>query len=76
MSAHYFAELFKRSTGSAPHQFVLRRRIERAKEALRNPKRSIIDAGFGAGFKNPSHFARVFRKLVGVSPSKFRLKTR
>ena len=76
MSAHYFAELFKRSTGSAPHQFVLRRRIERAKEALRNPRRSVIDAGFGAGFKNPSHFARVFRKLVGVSPSTFRLKTR
>ena len=76
MSAHHFAELFKRSTGSAPHQFVLRRRIERAKEALRNPQRSVIDAGFGAGFTNPSHFARVFRKLVGVSPSKFRLKTR
>jgi len=72
MSPHYFSELFKQSTGRAPHNYVLLQRIERAKQQLRDPKRSIIDAGLDAGFQNPSHFARVFRKLEGTTPSKFR----
>jgi AraC family transcriptional regulator len=72
MSPHYFSELFKQSTGRAPHNYVLLQRIERAKQRLRDPKRSIIDAGLDAGFQNPSHFAPVFRKHEGATPSKFR----
>jgi AraC family transcriptional regulator len=72
MSPHYFAELFKQSTGRAPHQYVLLQRIERAKQSLCVPGRSVIDAGLDAGFQNPSHFARVFRKFWGISPSGFR----
>lgn len=72
MSPHYFAELFKQSTGRSPHSYVLLQRIEHAKQKLRDPDRSIIEAGLESGFQNPSHFARVFRKLVGTSPSKFR----
>ena len=75
MSPHYFSALFKRSTGRAPHQYVLLQRIERAKQQLRDPKHSIIDAGLDAGFQNPSHFARVFRKVVGTTPSSFRAGT-
>lgn len=74
MSPHYFSELFKQSTGRPPHRFVLSQRIGRAKEWLRNPKHSVIDAGFHAGFQNPSHFARTFRRLVGVTPRQFRGK--
>jgi AraC family transcriptional regulator len=47
------------------------KRIEFAKQQLRDPNRRIIDIGLDAGFPNPSHFARVFRKLVGLSPSDF-----
>ena len=72
MSAHYFSELFKQSTGHTPHHYVLLQRIERAKDRLRDQASSIIDAGLEAGFENPSHFSRVFRKVVGVSPSRFR----
>lgn len=71
MSPHYFAEMFKQSTGRAPHQYVLLRRIERAKERLRDAKCSVIEAALAAGFQNPSHFARMFRKFVGISPSRF-----
>jgi AraC family transcriptional regulator len=76
MSPHYFAELFRQSTGHAPHRYVLFQRIERAKRSLRDPRRSVIDAGLDAGFQNPSHFARVFRKFVGTSPSRFRSEVR
>jgi AraC family transcriptional regulator len=72
MSPHYFSELFKQSTGLSPHRYVLRQKIERAKEHLCNPKLTLIEAGFEVGFQNPSHFARVFRKMAGVSPSHFR----
>jgi AraC family transcriptional regulator len=73
MSPHYFSELFKQSTGRAPHNYILLQRIERAKQHLRDPKRSITDVGLEAGFQNPSHFARIFRKVAGTTPSGFRV---
>jgi AraC family transcriptional regulator len=76
MSPHYFAELFTKSTGQTPHRYVLTQRIVRAKEALCDPGRSVIEAGLDAGFQNPSHFARVFRKFVGTSPSRFQSEVR
>jgi AraC family transcriptional regulator len=72
MSPHYFADLFRKSTGHAPHRYVLLQRIEHAKQSLRDSGRSVIEVGLDAGFQNPSHFARVFRKFVGTSPSTFR----
>jgi len=72
MSPHYFSELFRRSMGRPPHSFVLSQRISRAKEWLPDPKRSLLDAGLEAGFQNASHFARTFRRIVGVSPRQFR----
>jgi AraC family transcriptional regulator len=76
MSPHYFAELFRKSTGQTPHQYVLSQRIERAKQNLHDPGRSVIEVGLDAGFQNPSHFARAFRKLVGTSPSRFQAEMR
>lgn len=72
MSPHYFCELFKRSTGLPPHRFVLLQRIERAKEQLRNPLLGVLEVGMSVGFQNPSHFARTFRRIVGVTPSMFK----
>jgi AraC family transcriptional regulator len=72
MSSHYFSELFKRSTGRSPHNYVLLQRIQRAKQLLRDPKRNIIETGLDVGFQNPSHFARIFRKFEGITPSEFR----
>jgi len=76
MSPHYFAELFRQSTGKPPHQYVLLRRIDLAKERLRDARRTVTEVGLDAGFQNPSHFARVFRKWVGISPSGFRSESR
>ena len=72
MSPHYFAELFRTSTGHPPHRYVLLQRIERAKQVLSDARCSVLEVGFDIGFQNSSHFARVFRKFVGMSPSQFR----
>jgi AraC family transcriptional regulator len=74
MSEHWFVERFRRSTGDPPHRYVLRRRIERARRALGDVKRrcSVIEAAAESGFANASHFARVFRRFTGVTPSRFR----
>jgi AraC family transcriptional regulator len=71
MSPHYFCELFKRTMGWSPYRFVLLKRIERAKELLRDPTLSILEVGVRVGFQNPSHFAKTFNRFVGISPSKF-----
>jgi AraC-like DNA-binding protein len=76
MSPHHFACLFRRSTGIPPHQFVLLRRIDLARERLCEERCSILDIALDCGFGNPSHFARTFRKFAGVSPSAFRVLMR
>jgi AraC family transcriptional regulator len=72
LNLYHFAKAFKQSTGETPHQHVLRRRIERAKEFLQNSRLSVIEASARTGFVDQSHFSKVFRRIVGVAPSEFR----
>ena len=72
VNLYHFARAFKQSTGESPHQYVLRRRIEQAKELLGHSQVSIIEASACAGFVDQSHFSKVFRRIVGVSPSEYR----
>lgn len=75
MSPHYFCQLFKQSTGLSPHQYVLRQRIDRAKEYLRNSEVTISGAAAATGFIDQSHFTKVFRRIVGATPMQFRGET-
>src|SRR5215467_6257829 len=72
LSTAHFSEMFRRSTGETPHQFVLRYRIERAKEMLRAPELRVLDVAVACGFKTQQHFARVFRWKCGSSPTEYR----
>jgi AraC family transcriptional regulator len=71
MSAHYFSQLFKQSTGITPHQYVIHCRIERAKELLMQRKLTISDVAKVVGFVDQSHFHRHFKRLVGITPKAF-----
>ncbi len=71
MSAHYFSQLFKQSTGITPHQYVIHCRIERAKELLMQRKLTIADVAKVVGFVDQSHFHRHFKRLVGITPKAF-----
>jgi AraC family transcriptional regulator len=72
VNLYHFARAFKQSTGESPHQYVLRRRIEQAKELLRHPQLTVIEASARTGFVDQSHFSKVFRRIVGIAPSEYR----
>ena len=72
LSTAHFARMFRKSTGETPHQFVMRHRIERAKEMLRTSDARVLDVAVACGFKTQGHFARVFRRMCGVGPTEYR----
>jgi AraC family transcriptional regulator len=72
LSIAHFSEMFRQSTGQSPHEFVLHRRVDRAKEMLRAAEMRVLDVAVACGFKTQQHFARVFRQLCGASPTEYR----
>jgi AraC family transcriptional regulator len=76
MGPCHFARAFKESTGMSPHQYVLRRRVERAVQMLKETSVSLAGVAYDLGFSSQGHFSTVFRKAVGVSPSDYREQVR
>jgi AraC family transcriptional regulator len=68
VSASHFKTLFRESTGVPVHQYVIQRRIERAKDLLMQGKLSIVEIALSTGFSHQSHMARHMRRSVGLSP--------
>jgi AraC-like DNA-binding protein len=65
---------FQKKTGFTLHEYIVRVRIDKARDLLvntNNPVKAIADA---AGFNNDSHFCKVFRKLMAISPVQYRLQ--
>ncbi len=75
MSVHAFLAAFRAAFGMSPHQYVIRRRIERAKHLLSDMKESVTDIALAVGFSTPSHFASAFRAHTGTSPREWRRTT-
>jgi len=72
MSKFHFCRHFKGVVGMSFREFLARRRIERASALLRDKKRSVTEVYLEVGFKDLSHFGRVFRRVTGQPPSRFR----
>ena len=73
MSPFHFSRMFKASTGLSPHQYVIRRRVERAKVLLADTEFPLHEVARAVGFTDQSHLARHTRRLLGASPRAFRL---
>src|SRR6516165_3585665 len=76
VSVYHFARQFKRTTGLPPHQYVILRRVERAKQLLQGGDLSLAEVAAHAGFSGQSVFCHHFKRLVGVTPRQFRMSAR
>jgi AraC family transcriptional regulator len=72
LSKFYFNRLFKSAAGVSPSHYHINLRMDEAKRLLRETKRSVVEIALDIGYSNPSHFAQLFRKETGLSPSDYR----
>jgi AraC family transcriptional regulator len=67
-----FCRRFKNTTGLTPHNYLTQLRVEEGKQLLAEQRASIAEISLMLGFANQSHFTRVFRKITGITPKRFR----
>lgn len=72
ISVSHLTRAFKRTTGLPPHQWLLHRRVEAAKDLLLDPKVPVVEVAIRCGFADQSHLTRVFSRLVGSPPGAWR----
>jgi AraC family transcriptional regulator len=72
MSPAHFSRSFKAATGTAPHEYVSRQRLDLAKRLLLTSDRLLVDIAYATGFSSQANFNRAFRKTVGTTPSAYR----
>jgi len=72
VSPRHFSRSFRRTFGETPHQYLLTRRIERARHLLRTTDMQVAEVCLSVGFNSVGSFTTTFRRHVGVSPTEYR----
>jgi AraC family transcriptional regulator len=72
LSRMHFASQFRAATNLRPHEFVLRRRVQRAEELLQNTTTPIVEIALSMGFQTQAHFTTIFKRFVGSTPNRWR----
>lgn len=72
LSQSHFVRQFRRAAGLSPHQFIIKRRLERAKRLLELTNMSLVDVALECGFSHQEHLTNTFRRIVGTTPALFR----
>ena len=75
MSPYYFGKLFKQSTGLTVHEYVTRRRVQRAIDLLKRERVEISGVGAAIGIPDQSQFTRLFHKYTGITPRRYRARS-
>ena len=74
LSPGYFGDLIKKQTGSSAQTYIQKKIMDVAEEHLQNREKSISQISDELGFLYPQHFTRLFKKVVGCTPSEYRIK--
>ncbi|MCR5686623.1 MAG: response regulator [Lachnospiraceae bacterium] len=72
ISSYYFSKLFKEEMKEGFVEYLTRTRVEKAKEMLKDPARSIKEVGSDCGYSDPNYFSRIFKKATGMTPTEYR----
>ncbi|WP_432226541.1 helix-turn-helix domain-containing protein [Enterobacter wuhouensis] len=72
LSEYHFARMFRQSMGLAPHQYVMQRRMEKAKALVQHTAMPLTEIALACGFNSASHFSNRFRSVTGMTPSQLR----
>ncbi|KUR79790.1 AraC family transcriptional regulator [Novosphingobium sp. FSW06-99] len=72
LSASHFSRAFSRSTGVAPHRWLMQRRIEIAKDMIMERGMPLAQIALACGFSDQSHFTRTFAMMTGFTPRRWR----
>ena len=72
VSPYYFSKLFKEEVGENFIDYLTSVRIDRAKNALRDPALSVREVGAMSGYSDPNYFSRIFKKQTGMTPREYR----
>jgi AraC-like DNA-binding protein len=76
MSKASFFRAFRHELGISPVDYIIKERLQLAKQLMNNPHNSISEACFKAGFNNLNYFSRAFKKIEGITPSYYKAKLR
>jgi AraC-like DNA-binding protein len=74
LSRYHFLRLFRDTFNTTPHQYLIQRRIERAKQLLSCAELSVTEVCFEVGFQSLGSFSTLFRQRVGHSPVSYRAR--
>lgn len=72
LSPCYLSRIFKQNLGCTLMEYLTKVRVEKAKVMLRNPKYNITQVAEESGFEDPGYFTRVFKKVEGITPSRYK----
>ncbi|MEJ2404621.1 MAG: AraC family transcriptional regulator [Candidatus Thiodiazotropha sp.] len=72
MSPYYFIRWFKKQSGETPYQFILRQRMDRAKQLLINTDKPVIEIASETGYGYSCNFSNAFKQYTGITPKSFR----
>ena len=75
LSPYHFARIFKRAFGLSPHQYVIRQRVEQARQLLESTPQTVGEVAAAVGFYDQGHLARHMRRLLGVAPHALKNRT-
>jgi len=76
MSPFHFARMFKLATGLAPHAYITRQRMGRARDLLATTDLPLLEVAARVGYQTQAHFTGVFHRYVGTTPRVYRLQHR
>ncbi len=72
LSATHFSRAFRRSLGEAPHVYVIRRRLDRARHMMLTSDMALSELAIACGFSDQAHFCKLFRRYTGKTPGAWR----